>query len=155
MALRTKDKPQSRYKSFEKYHASCSSTTISWELKETTVCWLISRCCILFPYFPVVIKLRSSARNCCLKTFLLSNNAVDRGFEPRSGQTIDYKTGICCFTAKNQRLRTKPGWFGNRIMCSSGATCLHVDYCCSELRLWNLNSVLGLVPRERHHLVEM
>jgi GH43 family beta-xylosidase len=28
-------------------------------------------------------------------------------FEPRSGQTIDYKTGICCFSAKHTALRKK------------------------------------------------
>jgi hypothetical protein len=26
-------------------------------------------------------------------------NAVNRGFKPRSGQTKDYKIGICCFSA--------------------------------------------------------
>jgi hypothetical protein len=26
-------------------------------------------------------------------------SVVDRGFEPRSGQTKDYKIGICCFSA--------------------------------------------------------
>jgi hypothetical protein len=33
--------------------------------------------------------------------------AVDRGFEPRSGQTKDYKIGICCFSAKHVALRRK------------------------------------------------
>jgi hypothetical protein len=27
---------------------------------------------------------------------LLASSAVDRGFEPRSGQTKDYKIGMCC-----------------------------------------------------------
>jgi hypothetical protein len=34
-------------------------------------------------------------------------SAVDRGFEPRSGQTKDYKIGICCFSAKHAALRRK------------------------------------------------
>ena len=34
-------------------------------------------------------------------------NAVDRGFEPRSSQTKDYKIGICCFFAKHAALRRK------------------------------------------------
>ena len=34
-------------------------------------------------------------------------SAVDRGFEPRSGQTKDYKTGICCFSAKHISLWRK------------------------------------------------
>jgi hypothetical protein len=32
---------------------------------------------------------------------------VDHGFEPRSGQTNDYKIGICCFSAKHAALRIK------------------------------------------------
>ena len=34
-------------------------------------------------------------------------SAVDRGFEPRSGHTKDYKIGICCFSAKHVALRSK------------------------------------------------
>jgi hypothetical protein len=37
----------------------------------------------------------------------LASSAVDRGFEPRSGQTKDYKIGICCFSAKHATLRRK------------------------------------------------
>jgi hypothetical protein len=40
-----------------------------------------------------------------VSVFALS--AVDRGFEPRSGQTKDYKIGICCFSAKHAALRRK------------------------------------------------
>jgi hypothetical protein len=36
---------------------------------------------------------------------VLFSPAVDRGFEPRSGQTKDYKIGICCFSAKHAALR--------------------------------------------------
>ena len=32
---------------------------------------------------------------------------VDRGFESRSGQTKDYKIGICLFSAKQAALRRK------------------------------------------------
>ena len=38
---------------------------------------------------------------------VLASSVVDRGFEPRSGQTKDYKIGICCFTAKYAALRRK------------------------------------------------
>jgi hypothetical protein len=34
-------------------------------------------------------------------------SAVNRGFEPRSGQTKYYKIGICCFSAKHAALRRK------------------------------------------------
>ena len=32
---------------------------------------------------------------------VLASSVVDRGFEPRSPQTKDYKIGICYFCAKN------------------------------------------------------
>jgi len=38
---------------------------------------------------------------------VLASSEVDRGFEPRPGQTKDYKIGICCFTAKLAALRRK------------------------------------------------
>ena len=64
------------------------------------------------------------------------SSAVDRWFESLSGQTKDYKIGMCCFSAKHTALqRAKTGWLGIRIMCPSGATCLPADYCFSELAL--------------------
>jgi hypothetical protein len=38
---------------------------------------------------------------------MLASSAIDRGFEPRSGQTKDYKIGICCLSAKHAALRKK------------------------------------------------
>ena len=38
---------------------------------------------------------------------VLSSSVVDRGFEPQSGQTKDYKIGICCFSAKHAALKRK------------------------------------------------
>ena len=38
---------------------------------------------------------------------VLASDAVDRGFEPRSGQTKDYKIGSCCFSSKHAALRKK------------------------------------------------
>ena len=38
---------------------------------------------------------------------VLVSSAVDRRFEPRSGQTKDYKIGICCFSAKHAASRRK------------------------------------------------
>ena len=38
---------------------------------------------------------------------VLASSVVDRGFDPRSGQTKDYKIGICCFSAKHAALRIK------------------------------------------------
>jgi hypothetical protein len=42
-----------------------------------------------------------------LMVSLLSSNAVDRGFKPRSDWTKDYKIGMCCFSAKHATLRRK------------------------------------------------
>jgi hypothetical protein len=36
---------------------------------------------------------------------VLVSNAVDRGFEPRSGQNKEYAIGICCFSAKELEQR--------------------------------------------------
>jgi hypothetical protein len=38
---------------------------------------------------------------------VLTSSTVDRGFKPRSGQTKDYKIGICCFSVKHAELRRK------------------------------------------------
>jgi hypothetical protein len=38
---------------------------------------------------------------------VLASSAVDRGFDPGSGQTKNYKIGICCFFAKHAALRRK------------------------------------------------
>ena len=38
---------------------------------------------------------------------MFTSSTVDRGFEPRSGQTKDCKLGICCFSAKHAALRRK------------------------------------------------
>ena len=38
---------------------------------------------------------------------MLALSVVDRGFEPSSGQTKDYKIGICCFSVKDAALRRK------------------------------------------------
>jgi hypothetical protein len=41
------------------------------------------------------------------------SSAVDREFEPRSGQTKDYKIGKRCFSAKHAALRRKSRLFGS------------------------------------------
>jgi hypothetical protein len=38
---------------------------------------------------------------------VLASSVVFSGFEPRSGQTIDYQISICCFSAKHVSLRRK------------------------------------------------
>ena len=47
---------------------------------------------------------------------VLASSAVDRGIDPRSGQTKDYKIGICCFSAKHAALRRKnKDWLGRNL----------------------------------------
>jgi hypothetical protein len=38
---------------------------------------------------------------------MLASSMVDCGFKPQSGQTKDYKFGICCFSAKHTALSNK------------------------------------------------
>ena len=47
---------------------------------------------------------------------LVASNAVDHGFEPRPGQTKDYKIGKYSFSAKHAEL-AKTGWLEIMIMC--------------------------------------
>jgi hypothetical protein len=49
------------------------------------------------------------------------------------------------------RSKSKTGWFGIRIMCPSGATCLHTDCCFSELALLKSTQRVGLVKRKPHY----
>ena len=57
-------------------------------------------------------------------------SVVDCGFEPRSGQSKDYKIGTYCFSTKHAALKRKSkDWkLGIRIMCQSGVTCLSADF---------------------------
>jgi len=53
---------------------------------------------------------------------LIDGVMVNRGFEPRSGQTNDYKIDICCcifakYGALRSKRRAKTGCHGIRIMC--------------------------------------
>ena len=65
------------------------------------------------------------------------SSAVDRGFEPRSGQQKTTKLVSVASPKNAQHLgeRAKTGWLGIRIMCLGGATCLSEDCCCSEIAL--------------------
>ena len=63
---------------------------------------------------------------------MLVLSVVDRGFEPQSGQTEDYKIGICSFSAKQAELRRKSkDWLArNQDNVSEWGECLPAD-CCS------------------------
>jgi hypothetical protein len=64
---------------------------------------------------------------------VLGWSAVDRGFEPRLGQTKDYYIGMCCFSAKHAALwRKSKDWL---VQKQKNSTCLSADCCFSELAL--------------------
>ena len=80
-------------------------------------------------------------RICGVMSNVFASSVVDRWFEPRSGQTKDYKIGICCFPSKHTSFRSKSkGWHGIGIICPSGATYLSANCCFNELALWKYNS---------------
>ena len=72
---------------------------------------------------------------------MLASSVVNRGFEPRSGQTKDCKIGICCFSAKHAALRERANTdcLGIRIMGPKEAIYLPVDCCFSQLALLRSN----------------
>jgi hypothetical protein len=40
-----------------------------------------------------------------IANFVLASSDVDRGLKSRSGETKDYRIGICCFSGKHAALR--------------------------------------------------
>ena len=62
---------------------------------------------------------------------VFASSVVDRMFESRSGQTKDYKIGMCCFSANHTALRGKSkDWLArtwDNVSC--GATCIYTDTC--------------------------
>jgi hypothetical protein len=88
---------------------------------------------------------------------ILASSAVDRGFEPRSGQTKDYKIGICCFSAKHAALmRKSKDWLvlnqnnvSERSRHVYPQTFVSVSY-----HYKNPTLRVGLVQSGPHHLIE-
>ena len=82
---------------------------------------------------------------------MLASSTVDCELESRSGQTKDYKTGICCFSAKHAALRRKikDRLTRNRKMCPSGTTCLTVECCFSEVAVEISNSACWSSTKQR------
>jgi len=80
---------------------------------------------------------------------VLSSSVVDRGSQPRLGQTKDYKIGICCFSIQHVALRStsKTDWLIIRVMCQGGASCLSVVRDSSAVRRLFLFFARAGVPR--------
>jgi hypothetical protein len=68
--------------------------------------WTIKCVVTLYSYF-MFICAKSINCICRIMVSVLASSAVDREFEPRSGQTKDYNIVICCFSAKHAALRRK------------------------------------------------
>ena len=68
------------------------------------------------------------------KVTVFASSAVDRVFEPRSGQTKDYSIGICYISANHTALKRKSKycWLVIRMKCPSMASYLSADCCFSE-----------------------
>jgi hypothetical protein len=70
---------------------------------------------------------------------VFASRAVDRGFEPQSDQTNDYKIGICCNSAKHAVLRrNSKDWLTRNQdnMSEWGDICLSsADGCFSKIAL--------------------
>ena len=60
-------------------------------------------------YKMILISLHHTNVDCIggVMVSVLAWSAVDREFEPKSGQTKDYLIGISCFTAKHAAIRRK------------------------------------------------
>ena len=85
---------------------------------------------------------------------MLTSSAIDRGFEPRQGQTKDYKLVFLAslLSKQHQGENAKTGWLRIRIMCPSGVTRLPADCCFSEQQHYkNPTQGVGLEQSGPHH----
>ena len=56
----------------------------------------------VYIYITLIYNFILSKKHICgLMVSVLASSAVDCGFESWSGQTKDYKIGMCCFSAKH------------------------------------------------------
>ena len=83
---------------------------------------------------------------------VLASSAVDRGFEPLSGQNKNYTIGICYFSAKHVALRRKrKDWLArNQDNVSEWGRHAYTSTCFSELAL-NPSERVDLVQSRPHH----
>jgi hypothetical protein len=79
-----------------------------------------------------------------------NSSGVDHGFEPK---TIKLAFAASLLSKQYYGFKTKTCWFGIKIMCPSGTTCLPADCCFSELALSkDPTKHVGLVQSGHHHL---
>jgi len=79
-----------------------------WKNQREYMCDWLELCPMLIMYdCNLIIFIKFINRNRGMMASMLISSAVDRGFEPLSGQPKDYKICICCFSAKYTALREK------------------------------------------------
>jgi hypothetical protein len=88
-------------------------------------------CCKMYSIKLVTVK----NSICGIMDSMFASTAVECDFEPWSGETKDYNIGICCSSTKHLGVGAKTGRLRIRIMCLSGAACLLVNCCFSQLAL--------------------
>ena len=69
--------------------------------------WYIDIENVLLEHVVYLVYIKCQHRIGVVMVSVLASSAVDREFEPRLGQTKDYKIGIRCFSAKHAALRRK------------------------------------------------
>ena len=80
---------------------------------------------------------------------MLASSEIDCGFEPQSGQTKDYKIGICCFFAKYAALRWKSkDWLSQNQDNVSEWSDMSTR---GLLFQWDPTHCVGLVQSKPHH----
>lgn len=88
---------------------------------------------VLYASAPIPLLLQHTFG--CVTISAFASIAQDRGIEPQSGQSEDYKIGICHFSACESRSpplgrNTKKYLIGIRIMClNEGTRRLAIAYC--------------------------
>ena len=90
---------------------------------------------------------------------VFGSSAVDRGFEPQSGQTKDYKIDICCFSAKHAALRkNSKDWLArnqNNVTEWSNMSTRGLLFQSTSTIYKNPTQCVGLVQSgPHHHLIE-
>ena len=75
----------------------------------------------------------------------LQSSEVDRGFEPRLGQTEDYKIGICWFSAKHAALRSKSkDWLArSKPLHDNNRKFLHIPFANKGIDAINISNILN------------
>jgi hypothetical protein len=80
---------------------------------------------------------------------VLALSAVDRGFEPQSGQTKDYKIGICCFSTTYAALWKKNKDWLELKLCSFFSIHFWLIECVSDCCLISISNCSAMLWREQ------